>query len=253
MKAVVTFFIVLTLTTFAFGATQEYVGSQTCKTCHSDKFEDWNMTLHSKMLQAPSQETVISRFSGIVTLSDSNIPPVDIELVDEGGVYIVKIGVMVYNVQYTLGSKWKQRYLTSVGNSLYILPIQWNTETGEWVPYHLDDWFDETGTPKELSKTRAWDRRCAGCHTTGTSPSVVDEEYIAEFSEINVGCEACHGPGSEHATTADKTKIVNPEDIEDFALKNEVCGRCHVRGSSIGETYGYPYDEISNVGFHPGD
>lgn len=253
MKSVIAFLIVLALTSLAFSA--EYVGSGTCKACHSDKFESWSQTLHSKMLQVPSQETVIGDFTGTITLSEPshNIPPVNIELSGEGGVYTVKIGDTVYTVEYTLGSKWKQRYLTRVGNSIYILPIQWNTDQGKWVAYHLRDWFDETGTPKELSKTAAWDRRCAGCHSTGTSPSVSDGEFIAKFSEINIGCEACHGPGSEHAATADKTKIVNPEDIEDFLTKNQVCGRCHVRGKSTGGTYGYPYDEVSNVGFQPGD
>ncbi len=79
---------------------------------------------------------------------------------------------------YTLGNQWKQRYITKIGDELFILPAQYNLETGRWVPYHAHNW-----------KERPWLKNCGGCHVTG-----LDYEKRT-FVESGVGCEACHGPG----------------------------------------------------------
>jgi len=126
-------------------------------------------------------------------------------------------------VVYTIGSKWKQRYLTKIGEEYYILPAQWIVATQEWKPYHAEEW-----------KERPWSKKCQGCHTTGFDPET------KAFIEISIACESCHGPGSQHvAGGGDKTKIVKSADAQ-------VCGQCHSRGSDPTGTYGFP------VGYVPG-
>jgi hypothetical protein len=67
-----------------------------------------------------------------------------------------------------------------------------------------------------------------------------------------IGCENCHGPGAEHASTGDKTKIINPKNLS-YERQLEVCGQCHFRGSSSGYTYEYAWDETNNKAYVPGD
>lgn len=85
--------------------------------------------------------------------------------------------------------------------------------------YNPENWNDPS---------REWRKSCGGCHTTG---------YDAEaktFVEVAIGCEACHGPGSEHvAGGGDKTKIVRTYDAQ-------VCGQCHIRGKDSTGQYSYP-------------
>ncbi len=186
-----------------------YVGSEKCSTCHSDKFKSWQETMHPKMIQDATAE-------GVIIGDFENIPE---EFAD------VKDVMDPEKVVYTIGSKWKQRYLVEGedGNH-YILPLQWNTAKEQWQPYHKDDWNDPS---------RAWEKKCAGCHTTGFDPTSL------EFVEPGVGCESCHGPGSLHAKSGDKSKIVR-------TIDTDVCASCHNRGKApSGE--GYP------VGFKPGD
>lgn len=238
-----------------------YVGSDTCKSCHNNalwdfKYDHWNDTLHSKMIQSPTPMTVIGDFTIDPTLNDTakGIPDVVIDLNYDGitGLYTVTMDGNTYPVNYTLGSYWKQRYMTVINGSVYILPVQWNNATGEWVAYHLSDWYDTSGASKAIATKQSWDRRCAGCHSTGleVSYNASTNEWRASPSELNIGCESCHGPGSEHvAGGGDPDKIWRSNDAQ-------ICGQCHNRGSSNatlgGQSLGYPWNDVEGR-YYPGD
>jgi hypothetical protein len=75
-------------------------------------------------------------------------------------------------------------------------------------------------------------RNCAGCHATGVKIETKDfPDYKAivthwDYADMNITCERCHGPGSEHAKTSDKAKIISPKYLTAKA-GNELCGQCH--------------------------
>ena len=155
--------------------------------------------------------------------------------------------------------KWigKQRYHTKIGQSYYILPAQWNPRPDRdggnqgWVAYHTSDWMNDTGA-LVLSNKRSEERRCMGCHQVGAGPTVDTEtgEYVLAEADNpsfwNIGCESCHGPGSEHVGAGGQGPIVNPKNLT-IVQQNEVCGACHLRptGHPIpnGDADpGYPYN-----------
>ena len=82
-------------------------------------------------------------------------------------------------------------------------------------------------------------RNCAGCHATGLTIETKDfpgyKSVVTswDYKDLNIGCESCHGPGSEHAKTSDKTKIIAPRHLTAKA-GNELCGQCH--GSHDGKS-----------------
>jgi hypothetical protein len=69
-----------------------------------------------------------------------------------------------------------------------------------------------------------------------------------ELDEINVGCESCHGPGSEHVANGGRSRfIVNPRYLS-AERSSVVCGRCHDRRQGYGgPTVGYT-QAISEAG-----
>ncbi|MEE9507061.1 MAG: ammonia-forming cytochrome c nitrite reductase subunit c552 [Thermoplasmata archaeon] len=232
--------------------TATYIGSDQCAPCHNNsayafKYDTWQGSLHSMSLQDPSTETIIPPiWNGALNLTEDGIWG-NITLHEDSGTYHVDLGSgHNYTVWKVMGVEWKQRYVTEIGNSKYTLPLQWNVVTAEWVPYDLGDWFDTPDIPKTPAYEHSWDRQCAGCHTTGTTIAYVGAEWVANYSETAVGCEACHGPGGDHS--GDPNFIWRSAD-------SRICGQCHGRGASVategGMSIGWPWGADGK--YHPGD
>ncbi|MGQ0734032.1 MAG: multiheme c-type cytochrome [Acidobacteriota bacterium] len=98
---------------------------------------------------------------------------------------------------------------------------------------------------------------CAGCHLTGWQryQDTSTGQYLVravndpagemnidddpELDEINIGCESCHGPGSEHVAGGGRRSIVNPKYLS-AERSSVICGRCHDRRQGFGgPTVGY--------------
>jgi len=122
------------------------------------------------------------------------------------------------DVSYVIGGYgWKARFLDLNG---YIVTgdstatTQYNLETQGWVGYHAGE-------------THPYD--CGACHTTGWVAHAADSVSVHQdglpgiygsWSEPGIQCEACHGPGSVHASSMSAADI----------SKVENCSDCHVRG-----------------------
>ncbi len=193
-------------------------GPNVCGECHIDAFNDWLAHGHSGKLALAFE-------------LGFGAPVQDIDVGDRGaktharsmGIPLPTHDPEVYNwdnVLMVIGATkhWKSRF---VGTDGYILTTnganQYNWETGEWVDYHAD----------EVMKPF----NCGSCHTTGYQP---DGTYFndigipgitGDFSHINITCEACHGPGAEHADRPSSDNIIGGDDIDAAA-----CGTCHTRG-----------------------
>ena len=126
-------------------------------------------------------------------------------------------------VAYVLGAGMKQQ--AYLDKDLKVLPGRWLVKQKQWQPQAAAD-----------ARTD-----CLGCHTTGYDPEK------AQWKELAVGCEMCHGPGSTHAGSTDKKgTIVRVEDL-DPAHQAMVCGRCHSTGRSKDGRYTF------SPTFLPGD
>ncbi len=260
----------------------QYQGSEFCLGCHDGGFASdktsWRETFHHLAFADPDTlpgvipdadfqsgldlqtDPDFSQYNPAPVLSYDPSDPGDPSDLSSG--YRVTIGNIIYTVNRTHGgSGWKQRYHTNIGDSYYVLPIQYNLSTADWVVYHGSDWYDGNNEPlytdsltleDEFDKADATERRCDGCHNTGVELSwnaLGDSAYTATEAELGVGCEACHGPyGAGHG--------FNPGDLENTNRANEVCGRCHNRGNSIESlgpsSFGFPWNSINGT-FTPGD
>lgn len=162
------------------------------------------------------------------------------------------------------GGVYKQRYLTSFSpsESLYTLPLQFNSSGKDsssdrtrkvFRDYHLDWWLNvDTDNPANSTfkplpvAGKSFDLNCAACHFNGFS--IAKNELTGEYTasavadvngevhpltglqqELNVGCETCHGPGSEHQAAGGLGKfIVTPGNLT-ASRESVICGQCHSR------------------------
>jgi predicted CXXCH cytochrome family protein len=281
-------FVAAALLTLPSGAVaqSDYVGTETCNNCHGkeadfagNQWATWVKTRHNMKWRDPDEGFgVVIRDAFINNLDLSadpdfaafgaNAPKLSFDSSDPGDStdgksgYRVTIGATTYEVNWTLGGsgEWKQRYMTKIGNSIYILPIQYNDKAGDWVTYSPSNWYDNNNNPiAAVDPSTSYERRCIGCHSVNPEISFddVSGEYTATITERNIGCESCHGPGGPPSHTAFGLpgKGVNPDKLTDPDRQLEVCGACHSRGSSTaslgGKTFGYPYSDTEGA-YQPG-
>lgn len=261
---------------------QDYKGVENCQMCHQSSlrtypgFSSWQATLHAKIHELPSVQNMKGNYSDTVKMGSSYGNAYVVFRID-GSNYFVKLvpatgSPVEYQIAYTYGGGWKQRYLVKIENSYYMPPVQWDlakykdNTSGRWVSYNPQNWFDASGNLKPIDNTfrkKSWDKNCAGCHVVpgskvGNITKTVtgsDTAWVYTWGNSNshanivVGCESCHGAttgfaGAGHA---------NPLTGLSYDRKIEVCGKCHMRGTSSGGTYEYPYDEVNNKNYEPGE
>ena len=171
--------------------------------------------------------------------------------------------------EYTVGFVYgggvnKQRYVTRLTNASgqyhVMLPVQFQHEGSEdaiyprtskvWRDYHGDFWYDATAkTFMEPPAKRSFEKNCATCHahgaqiegsddTTWSLNTVEDRFYMSgDFDldgngvaeELNVGCEACHGPGSAHWASAGQGQHIVSPSLLTPERETMICGQCHSR------------------------
>jgi predicted CXXCH cytochrome family protein len=202
-----------------------YVGSSTCADCHGSIYERWAKTRMANVVTDPKArpQVVIPDFS-------KPDPLLSFKLDDVALVY---------------GTKWKQRYFKKVGNDYFPLPAQWDVSHKLWRAYFVQpntDWWVRFYPADNMKRPTG--PLCDGCH------SVNYDIKTKTVKEWNVGCERCHGPGSEHAANPTRLNIVNPAKL-DFVRANDTCIQCHSQGQPLknpfdGQYYDWP------VGFHQG-
>ena len=149
------------------------------------------------------------------------------------------------DIALVYGSKWKQRYFKKVGDDYFPLPAQWDVTHKIWRAYNVKpgtDWW--TPYYPEDNMHRPTGPTCDGCH------SVNYDVTTKKVTEWNVGCEKCHGPGSNHVKRPSPENIVNPSRLN-YVDATNTCIQCHSQGQrltppSVGNAYDWP------VGFHMG-
>ncbi len=194
-----------------------YVGSFACQKCHAKIYEHWKKTPMANVVRDPREhpEAIIPDLSQTNALV--NFTKADIALV--------------------YGSIWKQRYFKKVGDDYFVLPAQWDVTHKDWKKYFVkDDWWAPLYPPDNMQRPTS--ALCDGCH------SVNYDIKTKTVTEWNVGCERCHGPGSEHVRTSAGDSIVNPA-RENYVAASDVCIQCHSQGRPLanpiqGKYYDWP-------------
>ncbi len=115
-----------------------------------------------------------------------------------------------FPVRYTFGVYPLQQYLVELpGGKLQALSVAWDSrprdEGGQrWFHVYGDDDIDYTDVLHWTQPSQNWETMCADCHSTGLVKryDVDQDRFDTGWQEIDVSCEACHGPGKSHVAWA---------------------------------------------------
>ncbi|MBK8027082.1 MAG: ammonia-forming cytochrome c nitrite reductase subunit c552 [Chloroflexi bacterium] len=211
-------------------AEADFIGAGDCQDCHRSLARDHEDTPHARALLDVERrkDDILADFAlgedlRMVTFPGEEAPRPFTE--DD---IVLAIGA----------GRYAQRYVYEVDTREYaVFPAEWDTVTGEWRPYRLaDSW-----PAPEYDFTQ----NCAGCHTTGL------ELERGRWQDEGVQCEACHGPGGEHAEVADDAGS-RPNDEERAEIHAaivmspdaQICGQCHVQGSTPDLSHTFPVNYL---------
>lgn len=229
----------------------EFVGSEKCKKCHESAFNKWRGSHHDLAMDVASDSTVLGDFSDVnYTDPYNNVASRFYRLDDK---FMVETEGPdgqpgAFEITHTFGAYPLQQYLVPFSDGrLQCLNIAWDVEKKQWYrlpPYEVDgpdDWLHWT------RGGQTWNTMCAECHSTRLAKGYDPDSgaYQTSWFEIDVGCEACHGPGSKHLEWADKPPLARPE-AEDYALvvrsgqldtgeQIKLCAPCHSRRFQLGD------------------
>ena len=182
-----------------------------------------------------------------------------------------------FEIKYVFGIRPLQQYLVEFERGyIQVLPLCWDTRSlaeGGQRWFHI---YDEERIESDdiLHWTRTfqnWNFMCSECHSTNLKKKydLANDTYHTRWNEIDVSCEACHGPGSTHLKWARlKEKGLDTGEFQQMGLavqlkdpnrgtwvfrdssgnamrtaalgesaQIETCARCHARRQVIDENY----------------
>jgi len=228
-----------------------FTGSESCKRCHRTVYDKWRGSDHDRAMDVATETSVLGDFNN-VTYDDPYNGVTSRFFRRDDNFYVETEGpdgrIGEFKIAYTFGVYPLQQYLVPFpGGRLQCLNIAWDVEKKSWYrlpPYDVkgpDDWLHWT------RGAQTWNTMCAECHSThlakGYDPD--REDYHTTWSEIDVGCEACHGPGSKHIEWADRPPLARAK-RDNFALavhtgsldttdQIKLCAPCHSRRFQLGD------------------
>lgn len=224
-----------------------FTGSQACRDCHRAEYDKWAASHHRRAMAPATDRTVLGDFDNAVFTYFGKTS----RFYRRNGKYFVHTqGVDgkpgEFEITFTFGWYPLQQYLIPFpGGRMQCLPIAWDVVKKRWYHLQPDAPLDSRDWLYWTNNGQNWNGMCAECHSTDLKKNYdpKTDTYATTWSEISVGCEACHGPGAEHVIWARLPEMGRPA-VENYALSArtrdltarrqiELCAPCHSRRMSL--------------------
>jgi predicted CXXCH cytochrome family protein len=258
-----------------------FVGSETCASCHRAESDLWHSSQHRLAMQHSGDKTVLGNFND----TSFDYFGVHSRFFRRHGKYLVETDgpdgkLAIFEVKYTFGVDPLQQYLIEFPDGrLQALSIAWDSRPVEqggqhWLHLYPSEEIKHNDILHWTKLNQNWNFMCAECHSTGVRKNYdeANDRFATTWAEISVGCEACHGKGSQHLAWAreqqswwpfgkssdlSKGLSVSFDERHDIAwpidsrtgnatrriaparLRKEVetCGLCHARRGTLSEDW----------------
>ena len=222
-----------------------YVGIESCKTCHSDKYESYVKTGMGMSFDVASKKKSSAVFSAHDVIYDKyknlNYHPFwknDSLIVSE---FRISGRDTIYKrnqaVSWIVGSgQHTNSHLMNVNGYIYQIPATFYTQERKWdLPPGFEGGFNSRFS-------RMIEIECMTCHNA--YPKIVPgSENKFTFVPNGIDCERCHGPGAQHVKDKLAGIIVDVKKEIDYSIVNpaklpvplqlDICQRCHIQGNAV--------------------
>lgn len=215
-----------------------YVAEAECQTCHAAETAAWRNSHHA-LAMAPASETSVRADFADTSFTHGGVTT---RFAKRDGKFVVETtgpdgAPRADVVKYTFGVEPLQQYLVERdAGRVQCLTVAWDTEQKRWFDLYPDETFAPSDALHWTGRYQRWNVMCAQCHSTNLvkgydAPS---DGYATTWSSIEVACQACHGPGSEHAARAHANALAPgasgfaaPLRRMEARTQIETCGPCH--------------------------
>jgi predicted CXXCH cytochrome family protein len=235
-----------------------FVDDHACARCHEAAYREWSGSHHDQAMQPANEKTVLGNFN------DARITHFGVtsRFFTRGGKFFVNTEgsdgkPADFEIKYTFGVDPLQQYLIEFpGGRLQSLTIAWDTVKKRWFSLYPDEKIPPGDSLHWTGRYQNWNLMCAECHTTNLDRGydAGTDSYRTTWTALNVGCQACHGPGQAHLAWAEALRAGKRVDKNDDGLlvkgqsatsRDQVdnCARCHSRRTRLDTTErpGHPF------------
>ncbi len=230
-----------------------FVDEAQCASCHPAQASAWQGSHHDLAMQEATEASVLGDFSGRSFsshgLTTRFTRDAERHLVTADG----PDGQPArFDVRYVLGVVPLQQYLLSLPfGRLQALSVAWDARGERWFHLYPDETIDFRDELHWTKPAQNWNVMCAECHSTDVDKNYDEKanRYETRWFQIDVGCQACHGPGHEHvlwatagerskrAATRAEARLAIDLAAADNRVQIEACARCHSRRGVIAPEY----------------
>jgi predicted CXXCH cytochrome family protein len=221
----------------------EYVGNDACRTCHRRISESYSSTAMARTSGPAAPNLVEGSF-------DHEPSGVSYQVRRQGGAAFLSYDRPAPRplhgtepLKYSIGSNTRGRtFLFAIDRFLYQSPINYYAGKRAW------DMSPGYAHVREMELNRPVDATCLFCHASRVqSPESGTSNRFAgdAFLQPGVGCERCHGPGSNHVKG--RGPMINPATLAG-ERRDSICNQCHLKGEARIATR-----HRTEEGYAPGD
>jgi tetratricopeptide (TPR) repeat protein len=231
-------------------ASAGFVDESACAACHPKEAELWRGSHHDLAMQPATNATVLGDF-GDAHFQDQST---DTLFTRDGERFVVETegpdGKRArFAAPYVFGVDPLQQVLLELPKGrLQALSVAWDPAAKRWFSLYPDEHIDARDPLHWTRAPENWNFSCAECHATDLRRNYDAEHdaYATTWNRLDVGCQACHGPGERHVawTSGARTGAAPehagfdaPRDVSDSTREIERCARCHARRSPLGDGF----------------
>jgi len=220
-KVYASFFIFLVSVSGVSAAESEFTGIKSCVTCHTEQHRQWQGSHHDLAMQHASKDTILGDFDD----SEFSANGITSRFFTKDGKFWVNTdaadgSMQDFEILYTFGLTPLQQYLVEFPDGrVQTLGIAWDTrpesDGGQrWFHLYPDETINAGDELHWAGRQQNWNYMCADCHSTKLVKGYnsATNTFKTTWSDINVACEACHGPGKQHLAWAAKDDKLKQED-----------------------------------------
>ena len=191
----------------------KFVGAAECAACHEHENTLWRGSHHQLAMQPATNSTVLGDFNH-ASFDNNGITS---SFLRNGSKFMVRTddpdgALHDYDIEYTFGVYPLQQYLIAMpGGRLQALGIAWDSRPREsggqrWFFLYPGQKITFRDPRHWTGIDQNWNYMCADCHSTNVRKNydLRERTFATAYAEIDIACEACHGPGSNHVKWAKK-------------------------------------------------